>query len=152
MSIVRNTLYLQLLTEFSSQEVHPETTRTGIWFRNSLRHMFNICRIPQTSCDVLSSPPSPSSPEAHKITVMVGGWCYSLTALESPTELVSISKVQSALRSIVNDAESRRRAGEIPLDIGSLSADDRTKWAAVSLPCPSYPVRFSFPNRISFTS
>jgi hypothetical protein len=94
--------------------------------------MFGICRIPQPGCDTLSQPAPPNSPDAYKVMVMVGSWCYTLQALRFARDIVSIPHLENGLRAIVRDAESQRKAGAVPLDIGSLSADDRDKWAGVS--------------------
>ncbi|KAI3614952.1 carnitine acetyltransferase [Moniliophthora roreri] len=123
---------LEFKNKVDAQEVHPDTTRTGVWFRENVSKMFNVCRIPKTECDVLSMPPSPTEPSAQCIVVVVNNWFYSLRTYEpqssdSETPILSNPEViLSRLHAIVQDA--RNRAG-YALEIGVLSADERDRWA-----------------------
>ncbi|KXN88606.1 Carnitine O-acetyltransferase, mitochondrial [Leucoagaricus sp. SymC.cos] len=109
---------------------HPETTRTGIWLRQSTSKMFNIARIPQLHCDTLSTPPpQPHSLTARSLLVMFHNFCYTIP-IYSPTGLLASPKdIYRRLRNVVADVDRRIKAGEIAFPIGLLSADDRDTWA-----------------------
>ncbi|TFK33238.1 acyltransferase ChoActase/COT/CPT [Crucibulum laeve] len=146
---------LDFKEKLDTQELHPETTRTGIWLRDSTSKMFNIARIPKEYCDVLSTP-SASSPYSHCVLVMVHNWCYAVpvyhslpTPQEAPTpasatsdedpecpthslnlgELMSPPEIEKRLRAVVLDVEARLANGEKAVPVGLLSADDRDRWA-----------------------
>ncbi|KAF8206302.1 acyltransferase ChoActase/COT/CPT [Mycena galopus ATCC 62051] len=108
------------------QEVYPETTRTGLWLRESTSKLFNIARIPKPSCDILSKPPRAGNPEAQKIYVMVYGWCYAIPVYEPAS--ISVQELEARIRAVVIDAQQRLAAGEKAVHIGVLTADDRDKW------------------------
>ncbi|KAJ3977229.1 acyltransferase ChoActase/COT/CPT [Lentinula raphanica] len=77
---------LEFKDKIHMQELHPVTTRTGVWIQESVSNMFNRARIPQPTCDVLS-PISPlSDPLARNITVIVDDWFYSLCAYDIVTD------------------------------------------------------------------
>lgn len=127
---------LDFKQQLDAQELHPDTTRTGIWFRNSTAKMFNIARIPAPFCDTLSNPPEKPTKEARSLLVMVHGWCYAVPVYYPPTSpdaspiLMAPPVIEAKLRSIVLDVEERLSRGESPIPIGVLSADDRDKWAS----------------------
>ncbi|KAJ7274287.1 carnitine acetyltransferase [Mycena haematopus] len=112
------------------QELYPETTRTGLWLRESTSKMFNIARIPKPSCDILSKPPRAANPEAQKIYVMIHGWCYAIPVYEptSAPKSVSVQEIETRIRSAVIDAQQRLAAGEKVVPIGVLTADERDRW------------------------
>ncbi|KAJ7170754.1 acyltransferase ChoActase/COT/CPT [Mycena crocata] len=112
------------------QELYPETTRTGIWLRDSTAKMFNIARIPKPICDLLSKPPLPTSPDAQKIYVMVYGWCYAIPVYHptSSPKLLAAQEIETRLRSVVLDAQQRLAAGEKAVPVGALTADERDRW------------------------
>ncbi|KAJ7761889.1 acyltransferase ChoActase/COT/CPT [Mycena maculata] len=112
------------------QELYPETTRTGIWLRESVAKMFNIARIPKPKCDILSKPPSVSNPDAQKIYIMVHGWSYAIPVYEptSPPRLSDVQEIETRIRSAVIDAQQRLAAGDEAVPIGALTADERDRW------------------------
>ncbi|KAJ7104046.1 acyltransferase ChoActase/COT/CPT [Mycena belliarum] len=112
------------------QELYPETTRTGIWLRDSVSKMFNSARIPKPICDLLSKPPKPTQPDALKIYVMVHNWCYAIPVYHpaSPPKLMGVQEIEMRIRSVVADARKRLAAGERAIPIGALTADERDKW------------------------
>ncbi|KAF7970073.1 hypothetical protein HWV62_25048 [Athelia sp. TMB] len=118
------------------EELHPSTTRTGIWLRDSTSRIFNTCRIPLPECDALSPQASPSSTHATKLLVMIHDWQYLVDCyvpLEQggqvlPTR-ISGSELERRLREIARDAESRLKLGEKAVPVGVLSADGRDGWA-----------------------
>ncbi|RXW22817.1 hypothetical protein EST38_g3021 [Candolleomyces aberdarensis] len=127
---------LEFKDKLHSQELHPDTTRTGIWFRNSTSKMFNIARIPEPFCDTLSTPPETPTREARSILVMLHDWCYAVPVYYPPTSpdslpiLMSPKQIEARLRSLVLDVEDRLSRGEKPVPVGILSGDDRDKWAS----------------------
>lgn len=120
----------------SIPNVHSDK-RLGLWFRNSTEKLFNIGRIPELFCDTLSSRPETPTKEARSILVMLHGWCYLVPVYYPPTSpgtrevLMSARQIEMRLRSLVLDVEERLARGEKPVPIGTLSADDRDKWATV---------------------
>lgn len=142
----------ELNRQFCSQELHPDTTRTGIllcshdprtfdtnnllgiWLRESTRRMFNIGRVPKPYCDELSSPP-PHSPPALKLLLMIHNWCYTVDVYHPPNSsssmplLLKPHEIESRIKAIVLDVEQRLCKGETAFPIGVLSADDRDRWA-----------------------
>ncbi|KAF8653605.1 hypothetical protein AX16_003849 [Volvariella volvacea WC 439] len=124
---------LQFKDRLDLQELHPETTRTGLWLRDSTSKMFNICRIPKHFCDVISEPVADSQAN-QKILVMLHNFFYTITAYTPPTstsspQLLDVRDIEKQLRAIVIDVEQRLATGERPTPIGVLSADDRDIWA-----------------------
>jgi carnitine O-acetyltransferase len=125
-------LFGSLVTIVSSQEPHPETTRTGIWLRDSTAKMFNVARIPQMHCDTLStSPPKPHSLSARSLLVMFHNFCYTIPVYSPTGQLSSPKDIYRRLCSVVRDVDARLQAEEEAFPIGVLSADDRDIWAKV---------------------
>ncbi|KAF8896423.1 carnitine acetyltransferase [Infundibulicybe gibba] len=126
---------LQFKSRLDTQEIHPETTRTGIWLRDSTSKMFNIARIPKQHCDILSTPPSPSSPSSHKLLLMIHNWFYTVTVTRPTSdparpELIPVREIETQIHGVVLDVERRLADGERAVPIGILSADQRDLWAA----------------------
>ncbi|KAF9496716.1 acyltransferase ChoActase/COT/CPT [Pleurotus eryngii] len=106
-----------------------DNTRTGIWLRENIARVFNVCRIPQLQRDVLAPPPPPSSVATRCIVVTVHNWFYLVEAFVDQ-ELLPVSALEQKLRAVVRDARQRLQRGEKAPLIGALSADERDKWAA----------------------
>ncbi|TFK21193.1 acyltransferase ChoActase/COT/CPT [Coprinopsis marcescibilis] len=126
---------LEFKDKIDRQEVHPDTTRTGLWFRNSTAKLFNIARIPEALCDTLSNPPETPTKEARSLLVMLHDWAYAVPVYHPPIGLelpvlISPREIEARLRSVVLDVEERLAKGEKAFPIGVLSADNRDKWAA----------------------
>lgn len=85
--------------------------------------MFNVSRVPQVGCDVLSLP-DPSHPAAASIVVTANGWFYALPAISR-----SPAAIAADMTAIVHDVEQRISSGETPVPVGILSASDRDTWA-----------------------
>ncbi|KAJ3739174.1 acyltransferase ChoActase/COT/CPT [Lentinula detonsa] len=130
---------LELKDKVEMQELHPVTTRTGVWIQESVSRMFNLARIPKLNCDVLSQTSPPSDPLSRNVVVIVNDWFYTLCVYDiardehehehehkSTFKLIDTETFQSRLKAIVNDATTR--TGCAPR-IGVLSADDRDSWA-----------------------
>ena len=99
--------------------------------------MFNIARIPKYLCDTLSEYPDTTTRASRSILVMVHGWCYSVVVYDpsigdSPQKLSSLGEIETRIRAVVLDVETRLQNGEKAVPIGVLSADDRDHWANVS--------------------
>jgi hypothetical protein len=110
-----------------SQELYPDTTRTGIWFRGSVSKIFNTSRIPRKDCDILSSPPPPDDILSQYVVVIANNWFYALRVHKPSLGLLPASKILERMTAIARDASTR---GKGPM-IGALSADDRDSWAEV---------------------
>ncbi|KAJ7593323.1 acyltransferase ChoActase/COT/CPT [Mycena floridula] len=119
---------LEFKIRLNNQEIHPDTTRTGVWLRDSVEKMFNIARIPRPSCDILSQSPV-SNPNANQVIVMVHGFCYKITALSSNDSLLGFHDLERRILGVVRDVEARISSGEKAFPVGVLSADSRNTWA-----------------------
>lgn len=102
----------------------------GIWLRENIARIFNVCRIPQTHRDVLAPPPPLSSAATRCIVVTVHNWFYLVEAFVAH-ELLPVSALEQKLRAVVRDAMQRLQLGEKAPRIGALSADERDRWATV---------------------
>ncbi|TFK70341.1 acyltransferase ChoActase/COT/CPT [Pluteus cervinus] len=117
------------------QELHPDTTRTGIWLRDSVSQMFNLGRIPKHQCDILSEPVR-SSTASRKVYIVVHDYFYSITVYSPPApgstspQLLNVVDIEQQIRAVVRDVEKRLSNGERATPIGVLSSDDRDRWAA----------------------
>ena len=125
-----------------SQELYPETTRTGLWLRDSTSKLFNICRIPLRSCDALSpQPPFSHSPAASdNIVVMVHDWMYAVSCYdvyEGRKIRIKVGELERRLRGVLGDVSKREGKAAA---VGVLSADGRDKWAEVCCCFPSVPL------------
>jgi hypothetical protein len=114
----------------------------GQWMYENVSRLFNLARIPEPFCDTHSEVPDRKSRAARSIHVMLHGWCYSVTVYhppspssgpETPLKQYSPAAIEAQLRAVVLDVESRLANGEKALPVGVLSADERDKWAKVSL-------------------
>ena len=107
--------------------------------------MFNIGRIPQPCCDVLSETADLSTNSAaRKVLLMLHNWFYTITVYNPPTsssslpQLIKPQEIENQIRAAALDAEQRLADGEKAVPIGVLSADDRDRWASVRVlyePC-----------------
>ncbi|KAG5646991.1 hypothetical protein DXG03_001715 [Asterophora parasitica] len=122
----------QLLTG----ELHPETTRTGVWLRQSTSKMFNIGRIPTPYCDIICEPASSTSADSRKLLLTIHNWFYAIPVYHphnSPTDtprLMTPGEIAAGLKAVVLDVEQRLANGERATPIGVLSADNRDRWTA----------------------
>ncbi|RXW21256.1 hypothetical protein EST38_g4610 [Candolleomyces aberdarensis] len=127
---------LEFKDKLDTQELHPDTTKTGIWIRDSTSKMLNTARIPEPFCDKLSTPPETPTREARSILVMLHDWCYAVPVYYPPTSpnsrpiLMSPKQIEARLSSLVLDVEDRLARGEKPIPVGTLIADHRDKWAS----------------------
>ncbi|KAG6888425.1 hypothetical protein C0992_008505 [Termitomyces sp. T32_za158] len=127
---------LEFKGKLDEGEIHPDTTRTGIWLRRSTQKMFNIGRIPAQFCDILSSPTNSNSPDSRKLLISIHNWFYTIDVYREPNSpsdiprLVTPREIATHIRAVVLDVEQRLANGERALPVGILSADDRDAWAA----------------------
>lgn len=121
--------------QLDTGELHPDTTRTGVWLRQSTSKMFNIARIPTPLCDMISPFPPPGSSDARKLLLTIHNWFYAipvyhpLSSLSDIFQLMEPREIESQIRAVVLDVEQRLANGEIATPVGVLSADDRDRWA-----------------------
>ncbi|KAI0069154.1 acyltransferase ChoActase/COT/CPT [Artomyces pyxidatus] len=120
---------LEFKDRLQRQELYPDTTRTGIWFRENVAKMFYTCRIPQIGCDALSPQPSPSELSARKILVMVHDWFYAIEVYNEDLTAIGAPEIERRLRRVAWDAAQRLKFGEQAFPVGLLSSDDRDSWA-----------------------
>ncbi|PBK75715.1 acyltransferase ChoActase/COT/CPT [Armillaria solidipes] len=120
---------LEFKIKLETQELYPDTTRTGLWLRESTSKMFNVARIPRPTYDTLSAVPPPTDPFTHDIVAMVHGWFYRVAVMESPSVSTDVGHLARYLEAVVSDAEQRMLDGEEPVLIGVLSADNRDTWS-----------------------
>ncbi|EGN98888.1 hypothetical protein SERLA73DRAFT_54801 [Serpula lacrymans var. lacrymans S7.3] len=121
---------LDFKDRLTTQELYPDTTRTGIWLRESTAKMFNISRIPQVHCDALSEVPQPYEPNARKIVIMVHDFCYAVEVYDSHNRQIPVDVIEQRLREVVNDVSNRIERGDVAVPVGVLTADERDTWAA----------------------
>ncbi|KAF8501679.1 carnitine acetyltransferase [Russula emetica] len=120
--------HLEFRDNIAQQEIHPDTTRTGLWIHETAGKVFNTCRIPQPHCDSLSPQPLPNVPNARKILVMVNDWIYAVEVYDENRKLHSVDDIEQRLRSVVQDATRRKQVGEKVVPVGILSSDHRDRW------------------------
>lgn len=114
------------------QEIHSDTTRTGLWMHTTVPRMFNVCRIPQPGCDVLRTT-KPSSTHRNKVIVLLHDWIYAIDVYDGSLHNIGHKEIERRLRNIVLDAKARSTACQTPVPISVLSSDERDVWAKVSL-------------------
>ncbi|KAA1467647.1 acyltransferase ChoActase/COT/CPT [Dentipellis sp. KUC8613] len=120
---------LDLKDKLAQQELYPQTTRSGVWFRDSVSRFFGVCRIPKPGCDTLSPLPPSSSADARKVLIMAHDWFYTLEVYDESWKAHSAEEIERRLSQIVRDVSGRIDAGEVATPVGVLSADDRDDWA-----------------------
>ena len=114
----------------SSQDIHPNTTRTGLWMHDTVPRMFSVCRIPRSECDTLSTPDK-SSPHRNKVVVLLHDWIYSMDVYDGSTRNIGHREIEKRLRSIVLDVKDRVSTGEKAVPVSVLTSDDRDIWTKV---------------------
>ena len=81
------------------QELYPETTYTGLWMRDTVPRMFNVCRVPQIVCDRLSKAQA-SSPAGKKVLVTLHDWIYSMNVYDSGDTSLGHVELEKRIRDI----------------------------------------------------
>ncbi|KAF8554621.1 acyltransferase ChoActase/COT/CPT [Imleria badia] len=113
-----------------SQDLYPDTTRLGLWLSHCTSRIFNICRLPQHPSDTLTVPAPPSSPWASTVTVLAHDFYYALRVADPTTGIpLHVDEIERGMRAVVTDVLHRRRNGELPVEVGVLTADDRDEWS-----------------------
>ncbi|KZV73023.1 acyltransferase ChoActase/COT/CPT [Peniophora sp. CONT] len=120
---------LEFKEKIAHQELYPDTTKTGVWFRNTVALMFYTNRIPQLNCDTLSSRPSPLSANARKVFVMIGDILYAVEVYDAEGVPLSADAIERRLQSAVQDYHARVSAGEKAPPVGIMTSDERDSWA-----------------------
>ncbi|RPD60077.1 acyltransferase ChoActase/COT/CPT, partial [Lentinus tigrinus ALCF2SS1-6] len=120
---------LDFKAQLERNKIHPDTTRTGLWFRHAALQFYNTCRIPQHGCDHLSPLPSAADPHARKVLVMAADWMYAMEAVGHDGSPVNPATLERRLRAIVHDVQTRLAKGERAVPVGVLTTDDRDRWA-----------------------
>jgi hypothetical protein len=62
---------------------------------------------------------------------MVNDWTYAVEVYDENQTLLSVDTIEQRLRNVVRDVVARIEAGEEPIPVGILSADDRDRWTEV---------------------
>ncbi|GJE88614.1 choline/carnitine O-acyltransferase [Phanerochaete sordida] len=120
---------LQFKAQLQREEIYPESTKTGIWFRKSADKIFNTCRIPRPVCDQFSEVPTPAQPSARTLLVAARDWFYILEVVDEQQNPVSPAELERILREVAEDVSRRLEEGESAVPISVLSADHRDRWA-----------------------
>lgn len=73
---------------------------------------------------------------------MVNDWIYAVEVYDENRKPYSVDDIEQRLRSVVQDATQRKKAGEKAVPVGVLSSDHRDRWTEVRLfhvpsPCVS---------------
>ncbi|OSX58854.1 hypothetical protein POSPLADRAFT_1151685 [Postia placenta MAD-698-R-SB12] len=110
------------------QDMYPDTTRAGIWLRNTTAKIFSISRVPQTRCDTLSPLPAPTDSDARKLLVLVHDWFYAVEVVDDDSRFLSSDELERRLSAVVADVVARLENGEHAVPVCVLSADDRDRW------------------------
>ena len=109
----------------------PELTKTQVWLNNSNNKMWNIARVPRPKCDVLTTKPHLSSPDARSIVVLIHDFFYVVEVYDQSHKPHSPAIIERRLWSCVRDVERRLTSGERAKPVGILGTDDRDRWAEV---------------------
>ncbi|TCD69360.1 hypothetical protein EIP91_007916 [Steccherinum ochraceum] len=120
---------LDFKAQLERQEVYPETTRAGLWFRRATSSIFNTARIPRPTCDALSSAPAPSEPSARVVLLCVHDWTYAVDVLDSNLNLITVAELEKRILGVVLDVSERLEQAHTAVPISVLGADDRDRWA-----------------------
>lgn len=95
--------------------------------------LFNFSRIPLPGSDAFSA----IAPQATHCTVLVDDFVYSIEVFEKPSapdevpKPLAASQIAQNLKAVAIDARKRRKAGEEPVALGVLTADERDNWTKV---------------------
>lgn len=103
---------------------------SGLWIRNLVPTMFNICRVPARDCDHLTAIDL-SKTASRRVLVMVHDWCYTIDVYDVDGSHVSYEEIVSRIRHIVADVQGRLSAGEEATPVCVLTGNDRESWARV---------------------
>lgn len=109
----------------------PELTKTQVWLNDSNNKMWNIARVPRLKCDVLTTKPDLSSPDARSIVVLIHDFFYAVEVYDESRKPHSPGIIERRLWSCVRDVERRLVSGERAKPIGILSTDNRDRWSEV---------------------
>ncbi|PIL35584.1 transporter [Ganoderma sinense ZZ0214-1] len=121
---------LDFRAQLDRQEIYPDTTRTGLWFRHAALQPFFKTRIPQRGCDRFSVVLPPTDPDSRKLIVMASDWMYAVDVVASDGNPFPPSAIENSLRAVVNDVRARIAKRERVVPVSVLTTDDRDRWAA----------------------
>ncbi|KIY44052.1 acyltransferase ChoActase/COT/CPT [Fistulina hepatica ATCC 64428] len=123
---------LDLQQKMRSNELHPDTTRIGLWMQDCVFKMFNRARIPKPLCDVVTDLPSFGKdklpPSYRAITVVIHNWYYAVLVCDENNTLLPLDKIEAGIWYAVYDAHVLLQKGERAPEVGILSADGRDIW------------------------
>lgn len=106
----------------------------GLWLRHCTSQIFNRCRLPQHPSDTLTVPAPPFSSWASTVTVLAHDYYYALRVADPTTGApLHVDEIERGMRAVVTDVQHRRRSGELPVEVGPLTADDRDEWSRVRI-------------------
>ncbi|KAI0359864.1 acyltransferase ChoActase/COT/CPT [Trametes cingulata] len=115
--------------QLERQEIYSETTRAGLWFRHAALQVFNVCRVPQRSCDRFAPVPTLADADARKALVMLNDWMYAVEVVAPDGSPLPAALIEKRLRAVVADVEGRKRKGERAVPVSVLTTDERDRWA-----------------------
>ncbi|KAG8704852.1 hypothetical protein FRC08_002011 [Ceratobasidium sp. 394] len=138
--------FLNFKERTDAEDIHPDSSRTGLWFNRPARRLFNLTRIPKHDCDMLNA--KPSEKNGRHIHVMINDWSYTIQVYDGAGRNVGVKEIERRLWEVVKDVQSREERGERAKRIGILTADERTQWAQNR----EYLLTLSDQNRNSFNT
>ncbi|EKM58277.1 uncharacterized protein PHACADRAFT_26793 [Phanerochaete carnosa HHB-10118-sp] len=119
---------LDFKAQLQRQEIYPDSTKTGVWFRTSTDRIYNTCRIPRPVCDEFAEVPPPTLSSARTLLVAIRDWFYILDVVDEHQSLVSPAELVYTLHEVVEDVSRRLKQGDVAVPISVLSADHRDRW------------------------
>ncbi|KAJ1307883.1 hypothetical protein OPQ81_001963 [Rhizoctonia solani] len=119
--------FMNFKERLDAQDIHPDSSRTGLWFNRPARRLFNLTRIPKPECDMLNA--KPVEKNGRHIHVMVNDWSYTIQAYDGAGRNVGVKELEHRLWEVVNDVQKREAEGQRAKRVGILTSDDRTQWA-----------------------
>lgn len=108
--------------------------------------MFNISRLPQPKCDVLSTKPLPTDHDARKVVVMLHDWFYAVEVLDKDLRMLKPAEIERRLLAVVADVNTRLSQGRAATAVSVLTADGRDRWTEVSTTLPLTPRETELPS------
>ncbi|KAK8849764.1 hypothetical protein IAR55_005100 [Kwoniella newhampshirensis] len=123
--------FSEFRTKLLREEILPDSSRAGPFDMDQYAKMFNLSRIPLPNCDAFSV----IDTKALHITLLIDDFVYSVDIFslgeDGIPEPISVAEVERRFRSAATDAKRRKDGGEIPSQIGILTADERDNWVKV---------------------
>ncbi|KAF8311691.1 carnitine acetyltransferase [Clavulina sp. PMI_390] len=118
--------FLDYRDKLQSQEIHPDTSRTGKWFRDPALRLYGATRIPLPGCDAVVNRAGSGGKWVH---IMYRERSYRVLTSSDDSQRVPVGELEQSLRQIVQDVDMQVARHEPHTPIGRLTADHRDRWA-----------------------